>query len=190
VAALLVLAKLAFLVLGAVGLLGGHRQAARHVGGQVVAAAQPAKHAGWLGGLLVGGQGLLGLLAVGGGAFELAGAVAGGLVELTPQPVPLSAQLGGRHSLEIWAARGIHRQCLPASPRQGLGQLQVASGCSRSGRSSSPAPWGSGPTTAYRRVSWRARDSCIYSQLTSSVPVNRTRARPRVNPWARWPVVT
>jgi hypothetical protein len=34
-----------------------------------------------------------------------------------------------------------------------------------------------------------ARDSCTYSQFTSSPPVRRTRARPRVSPWARWPVV-
>jgi hypothetical protein len=79
VAALLVLAQLPLPVMGPGGLLGGHRQPTRHLGGPVATAAQEAKHAGGLaiGGRLVGGQGFLGLLAVGGGPFELAGAVAG-----------------------------------------------------------------------------------------------------------------
>jgi hypothetical protein len=65
--------------MSAVGLLGGHREPTRQLGGLVVAAAQEAKHAGRpaAGGLLVGGQGLLGVLAVGDGTLELAGAVAG-----------------------------------------------------------------------------------------------------------------
>jgi hypothetical protein len=99
VAPLLVLAQLTLVVVGPVGLLGGHRQPPRHVGKLVAAAAaQPAKHAGRLaaGGPLVGGQDFLRLLAVGGGAFELAAAVAGGLVELVAQPVALGPQLAGR----------------------------------------------------------------------------------------------
>jgi hypothetical protein len=56
-AALLVLAQLPLPVIGPVDVLGGHRQPTRHLGGLVAAAAQPAKHAGWLvaGGWLVGG---------------------------------------------------------------------------------------------------------------------------------------
>src|SRR4029453_6713624 len=79
-AALLVLAKLAFAVVGAVGLLGGHRQPPWYGGGLVAVAAQPAKHAGRLvtGGLLVGGQELLGLLAGGAGPGGFPGGGVGG----------------------------------------------------------------------------------------------------------------
>ena len=55
-------------------------------------------------------------------------AVAGGLVELAAQPVPLGPQLGRGQPLEIGAAGGVDGQGLAASPRQGLGQLQVAVG--------------------------------------------------------------
>src|SRR5512133_4062230 len=90
-AALLVLAQLPLPIVSPVDLLGSHRQPTRQLGRLVVAAAQPAKHAGRLmsGGWLVGGHGLLDLLAVGGGLGQLAAAVAGGLVELAAQPVPL-----------------------------------------------------------------------------------------------------
>jgi hypothetical protein len=103
VAALLVLAQLPLPVIGAVGLLGGHRQPTWHWGELVAAAAQPAKHAGRLAtrGLLVGGQVLLGLFAVGGGPGQFAAAVAGGLVELAAQPVPLGPQLRGGQPLQI-----------------------------------------------------------------------------------------
>jgi len=62
VAAMLVLAQLPLPVMGAVDLLGGHRQSTRHLGGRVAVAAQPAKHPFGLaaGGLLVGGQSLWG----------------------------------------------------------------------------------------------------------------------------------
>jgi hypothetical protein len=188
-AALLVLAQLP--IVGPIGLLGGHRKTTRQMGRLVVAAPQPAKHAARLasGGLLVGGQDLLRFLAVGGGAGQLAGAIMGGLVELAAQPVPLGPQLTSRHSLrsrlfEVSMARG-----LAASPGQGLGQMQVAVGLLPIRQVQLPVPWRSGPTTAYRRVSCRARDSCTYSQLTSSLPLSRTSARPRVSPWARWPVM-
>ena len=70
-AALLVLAQLPLPIVSPVDLLGSHRQPTRQLGRLVVAAAQPAKHAGRLmsGGWLVGGHGLLGLLAVGGAMF-------------------------------------------------------------------------------------------------------------------------
>jgi hypothetical protein len=129
------------------------------------------------------------VLAVDGGPFQLPGAVAGGLVELAPEPVPLGPKLGRGQPLEIGAAGSVDGQPLAASPGQGLGQLQVAVRLVAVGQVQLAAALGSGPTTAYRRVSWRARDSCTYSQLTSSVPVSRTRARPRVSPWARCPVV-
>jgi hypothetical protein len=71
--------------------------------------------------------------------------------------------------------------CRYCGPRWAFASSQPARRCwcwrnsrSRSGRSSSPAPWASGPTAASRRVSWRARDSCTCSQLTSSLPVSRT----------------
>jgi hypothetical protein len=70
-----------------------------------------------------------------------------------------------------------------------MGQLQVAVGLLPIGQVQPSGALGFGAHDAYSRVSWRARDSCTYSQLTSSVPVSRTRARPRVSPWARWPVV-
>src|SRR4029453_10481134 len=129
-AALLVLAKLAFAVVGAVGLLGGHRQPPWYGGGLVAVAAQPAKHAGRLvtGGLLVGGQDLLGLLAVGRGPGEFPAAVVGGLVELAAEPVPLGPQPGRDQPREIRAVGGVDGQPLAAGPRQGLGQLQVAVG--------------------------------------------------------------
>jgi hypothetical protein len=162
VAALLVLAKLSLAVVDPIDLLGGHRQPTRHLGRLVVAAPQPAKHARGLriGGWLVGGQGFLRVPAVGGSPFQLPTAVAGGLIQLAAQPVPLGPQLRRGQPLEIQTAGGVDGQGLPTGPRQGLGQLQVAVGLLPIGRSSSPPPRGSGPTTAYRRVSWRARDSC------------------------------
>jgi hypothetical protein len=89
VAALLVLAQLPLPIMGPVDLLGGHRQSTRYAGRVVIAAAQPAKHAGRLvtGGLLIGGQRLLGLLAMRGGPARLAAAIPGGLIQLAPQPV-------------------------------------------------------------------------------------------------------
>ena len=56
VTALLVLAQLPLAVMSSVGLLGGHRQPTRYPG-RLLAASQPAKHAGRLaiGGLLLGG---------------------------------------------------------------------------------------------------------------------------------------
>ena len=96
VAALLVLAQLPLPIIGPVGLLGSHRQPTRHPGGQLLAATQPAKHAGRpaTGGRLMGAQDPLSLLAVGGGPGQLPAAVAGGLVELAAQPIPLGPQLG------------------------------------------------------------------------------------------------
>jgi hypothetical protein len=95
VAALLVLAQLPLPVMGPVGLLGGHRQRTRQLGGLVAAAPQPAKHAGGLAaaGLLLGGQGFLGLMPVGAGPGKLTAAVAGGFVELAAEPIPLGPQL-------------------------------------------------------------------------------------------------
>jgi hypothetical protein len=95
VAALLVLAQLPLLVVGPVGLLGGHRQPAWHLSGRVAAAAQPAKHPGRLASawLLVGGQDLLGLPAVGAGPDQLTAAVPGSPVELAAEPIPLGPQL-------------------------------------------------------------------------------------------------
>jgi hypothetical protein len=114
-AALLVLAEFALPIVGAVGLLGGHRQPTWHLGRLVAAAAQPAKHADRLAGgrLLVGGQDFLGLLAVGGGPFELAAAVAGGLVELATKLVPLGPQLRRGQPLEIGAAGGVIARVWP-----------------------------------------------------------------------------
>jgi hypothetical protein len=116
--------------MGAVGLLGGHRQTPWYVVALVVAAAQEAKHARGLaiGRLLVGGQGFLGLLAVGGGPGQLPAAVARGLIKLATQPVPLRPQLRRGQPLEVGAAAGIDGQGLAAGPGQGLGQLQVAVG--------------------------------------------------------------
>jgi hypothetical protein len=190
-AALLVLAQLPLPVIGPVDLLGRDRHPTRHPGGLLAAAAQPAKHAGrWAAaGLLEGGQGGLSLLAVGSSPGEFTAAVAGSLVELAAQPVPLGPQLRRALPPQVQAAGGVDGQGLTASPGQGLGQLQVAVGLVPIGQVKFAGPLGFGPTTAYSRVSWRARDSCTYSQLTSSLPVSRTRARPRVSPWARWPVV-
>jgi hypothetical protein len=78
--------------------------------------------------VLVGGQGFLSLLAVGAGSGQLPAAVAGSLVELAAQPVPLGPQLGRGQPLKIGAALGVDGQGLAASPRQGLGQLQVGIG--------------------------------------------------------------
>jgi hypothetical protein len=161
-AALLVLAQLAFAVMGPVELLGGHRRPTRHLGaGLVATAAQPAKHAGArpATGLVVSGQDILGLLAVDGGLGQLAAAVAGSLIQLAAELVPLSPQLTGRQSLEIGATRSVNGQGLPAGPGQGLGQLQIAIRLVAIGEVQLAGPWGSGPTIAYRRVSWRARDS-------------------------------
>jgi hypothetical protein len=128
--ALLVLAQLPLAIMNPVDQLGGQRHSTRHPGRLVAVAAQPAKHAAGLvaGGLLVGGQSFLGVLAVGGGLGQLAATVAGRLVELAAQPVPLGPQLGRRQPLEIVGGGGVDGQGLPASPRQGLGQLQVAVG--------------------------------------------------------------
>jgi hypothetical protein len=116
VAALLVLAQLPLPIIGPVGLLGSHRrQPTRHPGGQLLAATQPAKHAGRLaaGGRLMGGYDLLGLLAVDGGPGQLSAAVAGGLVELAAQPIPLGPQLGRGQPYEIRAAGGVDGQLCP-----------------------------------------------------------------------------
>jgi hypothetical protein len=113
VAALLVLAQLPLPVVGPIGLLGGHRQATRHLD-SLLAAAQPAKHARGvaIGGLLVGGQDLLGLLAVGRRPGQLAGTIARGLVEPAAQPVPLGPQLGCRQPPQIRAGGGVEGQGL------------------------------------------------------------------------------
>jgi len=125
-AALLMLAQLPLVVMGPVGLLGGHDQPTRYAG-SLLAAARPAKHPGRLaaGGRLVGGQGCLGVLAVGGGPGEFAAAVAGGLVELLAKPVPLGPQLTSGQPLEIGAVGDVDGQGLVPSSGQGLGQLQV-----------------------------------------------------------------
>jgi hypothetical protein len=115
-AAVLVLAQLPLPVRGPVDLLGGHRHPAR----LVVAAAQPAKHAGRLatGGRLVGGQGLLGLLAIGGRPDQLPAAVTGILVELAAQPVPFGPQLCRGQLLEVRAAwASMARVCPPTRDR-------------------------------------------------------------------------
>jgi hypothetical protein len=100
---LLVLAQLPLPIVGPVDLLGGHRQSTRNAGRVVIAAVQPAKHAGGLvtGGLLMGGQRLLGLLAMRGGPAQLPAAVARGLIQLAPQPVPLGPQLTSGQPLEL-----------------------------------------------------------------------------------------
>jgi hypothetical protein len=100
-AALLMLAQLPLVVMGPVGLLGGHDQPTRYAGS------------------------LLGVLAVGGGPGEFAAAVAGGLVELLAKPVPLGPQLTSGQPLEIGAVGGVDGQGLVPSSGQGLGQLQV-----------------------------------------------------------------
>ena len=145
VAALLVLAQLPLPVMGAVGLLGGHRQPTRHLGGLVGrgAASEACRSAGGRR-LLVGGQGFLGLLAVGGGPGQLPAAVAGGLVELPAEPVPLGPQLGRGQPLEIGAAGGVDGQPLAASPGQGLGQLQIAVGLVPIGQIQLPGALGFG----------------------------------------------
>jgi hypothetical protein len=191
-APLLVLAQLPLSVMGPVGLLGGHRQATRHPGRLVAAVATPpAKHAGRLAtaGLLVGGQGLLGLLAVGGGPGEFLAAIPGGLVELAAQPVPLGPQLGRGQPPQIRAAESVDGQGLAARPGQGLGELQVPIGLVAVGQVQLPSPLGFGADHRVQAGVLAGRDSCTYSQFTSSVPKSRTRARPRVRPWARWPVV-
>jgi hypothetical protein len=123
VAAVLVLAQLAFAVVGPVDLLGSYRRPTRHLGRLVATAAQPAKHARALPatGLVIRGEGFLGLLAVGGGPVQLAAAVSGGLVHLAAEPVALGPQLGRGQPLEVRTAGGIDGQGLAAGPGQGLG---------------------------------------------------------------------
>jgi hypothetical protein len=126
---------------------------------------------------------------VGGGPGQVAAAVAGGLVELLAEPVPLGPQLTSGQPLEIGAAGGVDGQGLPAGPGQGLGQLQIGIRLLSVGQIQLPSTLRFWADDRVQPVSWRARDSCTYNQLTSSLPVSRTRARPRVNPWARCPVV-
>src|SRR5512132_529820 len=134
VAALLILPQLPLPVTGAVGLLGGHRQSTRHASRLVIAAAQPAKHARGraAGGLLVAGQGYLRLLTMGRSASQLPSAVAGGPVELAAQPVPLGPQL--RRGQPVSMAN-----LWPPARDRAWASCTYPSGCSRSGRSSSPA---------------------------------------------------
>jgi hypothetical protein len=77
-------------------------------------------------------------------AGQLPAAITGRLVELAAEPVPLGAQLGGRQSLEIGAAGGVDGQGVAASPRQGLGQLQVPVGLLPIGQVQFPAALGFG----------------------------------------------
>jgi hypothetical protein len=136
------------------------------------------------------GQLGLGLLAPLRGALEFAGAVPRSLGELAAEPVPLAAQLGGREPAQVgvlWVSRA--RRWLPSLRIARLSWAK-ASLHSTSGKSSSPAAsCGSGPTNAYRQVSYHARESCTLNQFTSSPPVTRTRARHWVSPCARCPVV-
>jgi hypothetical protein len=146
-AALLVLAQLALVVVGPVGLLGGHRQPTSYMDEVVVAAAQPAKHPSGLatGELLVGGQDLLRFLAVGGGPGQLPAAVVGRLVELAAQPVALAPQLRRRQPLYIQTAGGVDRQLLATGPGQGLGQLHIAVGLLPVRKIQLPGTLGFGP---------------------------------------------
>jgi hypothetical protein len=150
--ALLVLAQLPLPIVSPVDLLGSHRQPTRQLGRLVVAAAQPAKHAGRLpaGGWLVGGQGFFGLLAMDQGPGQFPTAVAGGLVELAAQPVPLDPQLGRGQPPEIGVAGGVDGQGLAASPGEGLGQL-VASMTTRVTPSSTSR---SAMTSSQRVIVW------------------------------------
>jgi hypothetical protein len=136
------------------------------------------------------GQLGLGLLAPLRGALEYAGAVPRSLGELAAEPVP--ARRAARRS-RAGARRGawvsIARRWLPSLLSARLSWAK-ASLHSTSGKSSSPAAsCGSGPTNAYRQVSYHARESCTLNQFTSSPPVTHTRARHWVSPCARCPVV-
>ena len=124
------LAQLPLPIVGSVGLLGGHRQPARHLDRLDIAATYPAKHAARpaTSARLVGGQGDLGLLAVGAGPDQFPAAIPGCLVELAAEPVPLGPQLPCRQPLEIGAAGGVDGQPLATSPRQSLGELEVGVG--------------------------------------------------------------
>jgi hypothetical protein len=149
-AALLVLTQLPLPIVGAVGLLGGHRQPTRHLSKLVAVAAPPAKHPGRLvaGWLLVSGQRLLGLLAVGGGPGEFAAAVAGGLVEPLAEPVPLGPQLTRGQPLQVRAGGGVDGQGLATSPGQRLSELQVGIRLLSVWQVQLACALGSGPTTA------------------------------------------
>jgi hypothetical protein len=68
----------------------------------------------------------------------------GGLVELAAEPVPLGPQLLCGQPLDIRAAGGVDGQPLAASPRQRLGQLQVAVGRVPIGQVQLPAALGFG----------------------------------------------
>jgi hypothetical protein len=191
-AALLVLAKLPLPIVGPVGLLGGHRKPTRYLGGLVVAAPQPAKHAGRLaiGGRLVGGQGLLDLLAVGAGPGQLPAAISGHLVELATQPVPLGPQLRCGQPLEVGAALGVDGQGLAAGPGQGLGQLQVGVGLVAVGQVQLAGTLRFGADDGIQ-AGVLAGPGQLHIQpvhvLAASQPDQGP--PPRVNPWARCPVV-
>jgi hypothetical protein len=195
-AALLMLTQLEFGVGSSVGLLADHRHHPT-VGSDPFSSPQQAKHALGLVPLVVGGgeplEDLVGLGPAGAGPRQLPRQlprpIPGRLVQQPAEPVPLGPQLLGSELAQVQAAGVSIARVWPPVRERAWASWPYPSGTSRSGRSSSTGPWGSGPTTGYRVVWCRARDSCTYSQLLSSLPVSRTSARQRVRPWARWPVV-
>jgi hypothetical protein len=126
---------------------------------------------------------------VGAGSGQLPAAVAGSLVELAAQPVPLGPQLGRGQPLKIGAALGVDGQGLAASPRQGLGQLQVGIGLVAVGEVQLAGAlrfWSDDDVQA----GVLAGPGQLHVQPVDVFGAGeRTRVRPRVSPWARCPVV-
>jgi hypothetical protein len=190
--ALLLLAQLELGVGGAVGLLARHQRRGPIGRGRLSPPGQ-AKHPPARPLVIIAGgellKGLVGLGPAGTGPRQLPGPVPWRLVQQGAEPVAFGPQLFGRQPPQLWGAGRVDRQRLPTTAGQRLGELVVAVADLAVRQVQFGRSLGFGPTTEYNRVSWRAPDSCTYSQLLSSAPVSRTSARHLVRPWARWPVV-
>jgi hypothetical protein len=138
----------------------------------------------------LGGHDLLGLLAVDGGTGQLAAAVAGGLVELAAQPIPLGPQLGRGQPYEIGAAGGVDGQPLPAGPGQGLSQLQVATRLLPIRQVQLPGPLGFRADHGIQAGVLAGPRQLHIQPVHVLAAGEPDQGRPRVRPWARWPVVT
>jgi hypothetical protein len=126
---------------------------------------------------------------VGGDPGQLAAAVPGGLVELAPQPVPLGPQLRCGQPPQVRAGGGVDGQGLPAGPGQGLSQLQVGVRLLAVGEVQLPGTMRFG---ADHRVQAGvlAGPRQLHIQPVHVLAAGQPdQSPPRVNPWARWPVV-
>jgi hypothetical protein len=118
-------------VVGAVGLLAGHRHRPRVGPGRRQLPGQ-AKHPPALARLAVGGgellQGVVGVGPAGAGPRKLPHPIPGRLVQEGAEPVALGPQLPSRQRSQVQAAGGVDRQRLSTAPGESLGELGVAVG--------------------------------------------------------------